>query len=196
MGFNQDINYKLVCITNRQLVQGDFYSQIHNILTGRFKPDMLILREKDLKEDEYRKIAENIMKMCLVNSTLCILHYFKNTALSLGADGIHLPYSVFMDMAESEKSQFKIKGVSIHSAEEALNAQKAGASYITAGHIYKTACKEGIEPRGTGFLKEICSKVAVPVYAIGGINIDNAHECIEAGASGVCLMSGYMKNKL
>lgn len=196
MEFNQDINYKLVCVTNRHLVKGDFYMQIQRVLKSRFKPDMLILREKDLKEDEYMELAENIMKLCHGSGTLCILHYFKDVALSLGADGIHIPYSIFMDMPYTQKSQFKIKGVSIHSASEALNAQEKGASYIMAGHIYKTACKEGVEPRGTGFLKEICQAVNIPVYAIGGIDINNASECIEAGASGVCLMSGYMQNKL
>jgi len=185
-------NYKLVCVTNRHLVDGDFYMQIQHILKSQFKPDMLVLREKDLKEDEYKALAENIIKICHGSGTECILHYFKDVALSLGAAGIHLPYSKFMDMAGNEKSQFKIKGVSVHSAQEALNAKEAGASYVMAGHIYKTTCKEGLEPRGTGFLKEICTTVNIPVYAIGGININNARECIEAGASGVCLMSGYM----
>lgn len=192
MGFNQDFSYKLICVTNRHLVKGDFLLQIQNILKSPFKPDMLVLREKDLEEDEYMKLAEKVMKICQGSGTKCILHYFKNAALNLGADGIHLPYNKFMDMDFIEKSQVKIKGVSVHSVDEALNAQKAGASYIMAGHIYKTACKEGLEPRGTGFLKEICTAVSIPVYAIGGININNASECIEAGASGVCLMSGYM----
>ncbi len=192
MEFTQDFNYKLICVTNRHLVKGDFFLQIQNILKIHFKPDMLVLREKDLKEDEYMKLAEEVIKICQGSGTKCILHYFKNAALNLGADGIHLPYSEFMDMGCTEKSRIKIKGVSVHSVDEALNAQKAGASYIMAGHIYKTACKEGLEPRGTGFLKEICTAVNIPVYAIGGININNAIECIEAGASGVCLMSGYM----
>ncbi|MCI9079241.1 MAG: thiamine phosphate synthase [Lachnospiraceae bacterium] len=190
MEFNHD--YKLVCVTNRHLVKGDFYLQIKSILESRFKPDMLVLREKDLKEEEYQVVAENVMEICQGSGTKCILHYFKDVALSLGADGIHLPYTKFMDMPGTEKKQVKIKGVSVHSVTEALNAQKSGASYIMAGHIYKTACKHGLEPRGTGFLKEICTAVDIPVYAIGGINIDNARECIEAGASGVCLMSGYM----
>lgn len=192
MGFYQDIDYKLVCVTNRHLVNGDFYLQIQNILKSQFKPDMLVLREKDLKEDEYRIMAEKVIKICQGSGTKCILHYFKNTTLSLEADGIHLPYSKYMNMGSAEKRQIGIKGVSVHSVEEALNAQKAGASYIMAGHIYKTACKEGLEPRGIKFLKEICATVNIPVYAIGGININNARECIEAGASGVCLMSGYM----
>lgn len=196
MGLGQDFGYKLACVTNRHLVKGDFLLQIQNILKSRFKPDMLVLREKDLEEDEYIRLAGKVMEICQGSGTKCILHYFKDAALSLGADGLHLPYSSFMGMAADEKDKAGIKGVSVHSAVEALNAQKAGASYIMAGHIYRTACKEGIEPRGTGFLKEICTTVNIPVYAIGGININNARECIEAGASGVCLMSWYMTNKL
>ncbi len=64
MGFYQDIDYKLVCVTNRHLVNGDFYLQIQNILKSQFKPDMLVLREKDLKEDEYRIMAEKVIKIC------------------------------------------------------------------------------------------------------------------------------------
>ena len=92
-------------------------------------------------------------------------------------------------VAEYQKT---LESRALEDKREALNAQKAGASYIMAGHIYKTACKEGLEPRGIKFLKKICATVNIPVYAIGGININNARECIEAGASGVCLMSGYM----
>lgn len=184
--------YKLVCITNRHLAAGDFYMQIQHILKCSNKPDMLVLREKDLSEEEYIIMADKVMQICN-NNTLCVLHYFKHAALKLGADGIHLPYIMFMDMPASEKNCFKVKGVSIHSEEEAVNAQKAGATYIMAGHIFETACKEGLEPRGIGFLKKVCSKVDIPVYALGGINENNASCCIKAGAAGVCMMSGYMK---
>lgn len=187
------MDYKLICITNRHLVKGDFYTHIQHILTCNNKPGMLVLREKDLKEEEYIILAEKVMQICNDNNTLCVLHYFKDAALKLGADGIHLPYVMFMDMPASEKNCFKVKGVSIHSEEEAINAQRAGASYIMAGHIFETACKEGVKPRGTGFLKKVCNKVNIPVYALGGINENNAFCCIEAGAAGVCLMSGYMK---
>ena len=91
MEFTQDFNYKLICVTNRHLVKGDFFLQIQNILKSHFKPDMLVLREKDLKEDEYMKLAEEVIKICQGSGTKCILHYFKNAALNLGADGIHLP---------------------------------------------------------------------------------------------------------
>ena len=68
-------------------------------------------------------------------------------------------------------------------------------SYITAGHIYVTDCKKGLEPRGLGFLKDVCSTVNVPVYAIGGIKFDKKQweELKQKGASGGCIMSGMME---
>ena len=41
---------------------------------------------------------------------------------------------------------------------------------MTAGHVYVTDCKKGLPPRGLEFLKEVCTKVTIPVYAIGGIH--------------------------
>ena len=72
-------------------------------------------------------------------------------------------------------------------------AQQLGASYITAGHIFATDCKKGLPPRGLGFLKDICRRVDIPVYAIGGITEENMVSALEAGAEGVCIMSGLMK---
>lgn len=187
------MEYKLICVTNRHLAGGDLYKQACRIMESSYKPDMLILREKDMQEDEYKELAARIMQLCLDNGVLCILHYFKDVALELGACGIHLPFGIFMDMADEERKKFKMTGVSVHSKEEVVSVQKMGASYITAGHIFETSCKEGIKPRGTGFLKEICQQAYIPVYAIGGINMENMVSCIEAGAEGVCMMSGFMR---
>ena len=71
-----------------------------------------------------------------------------------------------------------------------------GASYITASHIFATACKAGLEPKGLEFLKEITRAMKIDVYALGGIHPDNMESCIEAGADGVCMMSEYMNGDL
>jgi len=187
--------YKRIYVTNRHLADGSFCLHIENLLKGNSRPDMVILREKDMEEEEYKALAKNVMKICHDNGTVCILHLFKDVAAELHADGIHLPYPVFSGMDGEERKKFKKTGVSIHSEEEAFNAQKLGASYVIAGHIFKTQCKEGLEPRGTRFLKGVCQKVDIPVYAIGGIDEKNAGLCIEAGAAGVCMMSGFACKK-
>lgn len=89
---------------------------------------------------------------------------------------------------------FNIIGASVHSLEEAMEAERLSASYVVAGHIFPTDCKAGLLPRGTGFLKEICENVHIPVYALGGINDNNEELVKECGADGACRMSGYMRS--
>lgn len=183
--------YKKICVTNRALAAHSFEEQIARVLET--KPDMLILREKDLSEAEYEKLAETVKMLCERTETQLILHSYPNVARNLGILAIHMPLAGFIAMSEAEKAQFIVKGVSVHSVEDVILAERAGATYVTAGHIYATDCKKGLPGRGLDFLKDVCAAVHIPVYAIGGIDATNADACIEAGADGVCMMSGYMR---
>lgn len=183
--------YKTICITNRHLVQGDYFKQIEKAAAQN--PDALILREKDLSENEYTDIAENIIKICSRYDVRCILHTFENAAVSLGVRDIHMPLKQLISMTDEQKMSFDNIGASTHSVEDAILAEKSGASYITAGHVFATDCKKGVPPRGLDFLEAVCKAVSIPVYAIGGIHKNNAMDCIKAGAAGVCMMSEFMQ---
>ncbi len=145
-----------------------------------------------MSEDEYKKLAGEVMEICRKFSTECILHSFTETAIELGADAVHLPLQKLLGLPDSVKSRFRIIGASCHSVSDAVSAQNAGASYITAGHVFPTDCKKGLPPRGLGFLRDVCSAVNIPVYAIGGISPENYSSVTDAGASGACIMSGLM----
>lgn len=138
-------------------------------------------------------LASEVLRLCGQYGTPCILHHFQDVAIRLGARVIHLSMPEFEHMPQQRKIQFDEVGVSIHSAQEAQKAQQLGASYVIAGHIFETDCKKGKEPRGLDFLREVCQSLTIPVYAIGGIHKGNAASCIQAGATGVCMMSGYMR---
>ena len=151
----------------------------------------VILREKDLEEAQYRRIAEQALRICNKSGALCILHSFHSAAAELGAP-VHLPMPVLREMSEKERSTFEIMGASCHSVDEARQAQALGCTYITAGHVFATDCKKGLAPRGTDFLREVCEAVSIPVYGIGGISAGNIAEVQRAGAKGACVMSGAM----
>ena len=68
-----------------------------------------------------------------------------------------------------------------------------GATYVVAGHIFKTDCKKGLEPRGLNFIKELSSILTIPIFAIGGINKENSNLVLNSGAFGVCMMSSLME---
>lgn len=106
-------------------------------------------------------------------------------------------------------AQFDSLGFSTHSIEQVRQAEQIlrkvkqvakseqimteANAYLTAGHIFATDCKKGLPPRGIPFLQEMVAATSLPVYAIGGISPQNAHEAIEVGAAGVCLMSWCMR---
>jgi thiamine-phosphate pyrophosphorylase len=181
-----------ICVTNRHLVEGDFFEQIKRVLEQN--PQKIILREKDLAESEYEVLARRVQSLCANSATELVLHSFPQVAERLGICAIHMPLARFLAMPGEEKAKFETRGVSVHSVEDALLAEKSGATYLTAGHIFETDCKKGVPPRGLLFLKEVCASVSIPVYAIGGIHKQNASLCIGQGAAGVCMMSSYMKS--
>ena len=83
--------------------------------------------------------------------------------------------------------------MSIHSLDEAKEVESLGATYVVAGHIFKTDCKKGLEPRGLNFIKELLSILTIPIFAIGGINKENSNLVLNSGAFGVCMMSSLME---
>ncbi len=180
----------IICVTDRKLCREDFLERIERIaLSG---PKAVILREKDLSEAEYGKLAEDVMKICRCHNVSLILHSFAKKAVELGADAVHMPLNILRLMSEEEKAGFNTIGASCHSLKEALEAEQLGCTYITAGHIFDTDCKKGTPGRGLEFLTEICRTVSLPVYAIGGISPDNIDMVRSSGAAGGCVMSGLM----
>lgn len=181
---------EVLCVTNRLLCREDFLVRIERL--AKAQPSGIVLREKDLSEGEYKYLAKAVLEICNKYNTLCILHSFADIGLELGAKALHLPLPVLRELPSEKRRSFTVLGASCHSAEEAKEAQAFGCTYITAGHVFDTDCKKGLPGRGVEFLKQVCESVTVPVYAIGGISEENAEQAINAGAKGVCVMSGAM----
>ena len=181
----------IICVTNRKLCRGDFLQRLEEIAAA--KPAGVILREKDLPKPEYSKLARDVLKLCRQEKVPCILHSFVDVAMELNSAALHLPLPILRTMSREEKAGFAVLGASCHSVEEAAEAQRLGCTYITAGHIFDTDCKRGVPGRGVAFLAEVCQRVSIPVYAIGGVNSENISALRTAGASGACVMSGLMQ---
>lgn len=187
-----EIYRKIIAVTNRHLSKRPYLEQIDRICQR--KPGALLVREKDLPKEEYRILLEQVSGICSSHGVTCIAHTCDRAAQSLGISQIHLSLNRYQENPEIRKMFSRI-GVSIHSVEEAAQAQTLGADYLTAGHIFTTGCKPGLAPRGTEFLKAVCKAVDIPVYAIGGMQ--SSWECLEkmlaCGATGICVMSECMQ---
>lgn len=174
--------FKVIAVSNRHLCSDDFVQRIKEITSTGTE---VILREKDLSPEEYARLLDK------VGHENIIPHSFYAEAEKVGHKKLHLPLHVLRENPQLSKD-FKV-GVSIHSPEEAAEAQRLGAVYVTAGHIFATDCKKGLPGRGLEFLKAVKQGTQIPVYAIGGICADNINEIKESGADGACIMSGFMR---
>ena len=180
----------ILVVTNRALCQENFYTRL--ALVAKARPEGIILREKDLSPEDYKALAAQAMEIGERYDVPCILHTFWQIALELGTDRLHMPLSLLRQMGAGERKKFSVLGASCHSAEDAMEARALGCTYITAGHVFDTDCKQDLPGRGLDFLGRVCQRVDLPVYAIGGIGPDNIFTVRQTGAAGVCVMSSAM----
>ena len=144
---------KRVAVTNRNIFEESFRSSLrteaflHHIQRILPRIDFLILREKDLEEKEYEKLARKILPLCRKAGVSCAIHNHPETARRLGCEYLQLPLTKLEEYTKNKKEDFKIKlGTSVHSVEEAIRAEKLGVSYLLAGHVFETDCKKGLPP--------------------------------------------------
>ncbi len=183
--------FDYVCITNRRLCKDDFLFRIREIAATDVA--MIILREKDLSAEAYLALAQRVLNACKGFEEKLVIHGRPEAAKKLGISKIHMPLNMLSDNP-CVSDGFKKVGTSIHSAEQLNTAEKLGADYVIAGHIFETKCKENMPPRGIGFLRDICERSKLPVYAIGGITPKNAKKLADLGIAnlkGVCMMSYF-----
>ena len=114
--------FNIVCVTHRKLCK-NFFKRVGELYENNVP---VILREKDLSESEYEELAKKVIETC----PNVILHSYINVAKKIGVKRIHLPLRL---MNENIAKEFETVGVSVHSADEAVLAEKMGATYVTAG---------------------------------------------------------------
>lgn len=190
----------IACITNRRLVKGDFLAQIERVAAMEMV-DWIIVREKDLRSEEYRMLFAKVARIVHKGGKKCLAHgrIALGMMSELGADGIHLPLDVLREWRAASGRQsggegaVQLVGASAHSAAEIAEAAALGADYATLSPIFATTCKPGAVPLGTAALAAVCQKSPIPIFALGGIGRDKLDACIEAGVAGCCMMSALMR---
>lgn len=184
-----------MCVTNRGLCPpGEpFLQRVEQAAYRLAGKGAILLREKDLSGSEYHQLAAECKRIAERYQVPLIVHTHLETARHLHTP-LHLSMPLLRGLPQTALPD--IWGVSVHHVEEAKEAANRGAAYVIAGHIFSTDCKKGVPARGISFLREVVAGVPIPVYAIGGITVENSSEVFQAGAAGVCMMSQWMAGDL
>ena len=187
---DKSIYGKMIAVTDRKLCRGDFEAQIRKV--AALHPCGLILRERDLEEEEYVRLSARVQEICRGEEIPFFVHGRISAARRIRCRNLHLPLAVLKERG-GKPEDIDFLSVSCHSQEDVRQAEMLGADRIILGTIFPTDCKPGLAGKGIPFVREICSGTALPVFAIGGISPANIGAVLEAGAAGGCMMSGFMK---
>ncbi|MDP2922474.1 MAG: thiamine phosphate synthase [Candidatus Omnitrophota bacterium] len=147
------------------------------------------------KETNTKLLYEEALKLRKIcKNAKFIINDRVDIALAVGADGVHLgredlPYKI----ARKLLGKKRIIGLTVHNLKDALDAQKIGANYLGVSPIFSTATKKDAGlPCGIEFVKKIKKQIHIPIVAIGGINLSNVRQVINAGADAICAISAVV----
>jgi thiazole tautomerase (transcriptional regulator TenI) len=153
--------------------------------------DFIHIREKHRSANEVYELVDELIRSG-VRPGKIIINDRVDVAHVLNVGGVQLAYHS-LEVFEIRRNFPELRvGKSVHSYEEAIQAEMDGADFILYGHIYSTSSKEGLIPKGLMEFRRLTRSLKIPVIGIGGITPDKLQELRASGAGGIAVMSGIM----
>ncbi len=181
-------NPSLCLVTDRNRTRsGDLVATVDAGIEGG--AGMVQLREKDMPPFELLRLARRLRRIT-EGRALLIVNDRVDVAMLAGADGVQLGETA-LDVADVRGlvGSDMLVGRSVHSEVGAVDAECQGADYLILGTVFDTASHTLDQVGGLDLVREVTDAVGIPVLGIGGITSDNAGGVMEAGASGVAVIT-------
>jgi thiamine-phosphate pyrophosphorylase len=157
--------------------------------------DMVQIRERDLSARDLLLIADSVAGPARKTCAHILINDRADVAACAGV-GVHLTTrSMPPDVVRGAFDRNMLIGASTHNLAEAQAAARAGADFIVFGPVFETESKKQYGPPvGVEALRAVTNSLTIPVLALGGINVHNFREAMEAGASGIAGISLFSKH--
>ncbi|MBD7984946.1 thiamine phosphate synthase [Sporosarcina sp. Sa2YVA2] len=194
----ENVDYSLYFIMGSMNVDNPF-SILEDALKGGIT--CFQFREKGrnaLVGNEKKAFAQSCQRLCAQYGVPFIVNDDVDLAIEIDADGVHVGQDDACATEVRKKiGPTKLLGVSVHSVEEARMAIEAGANYVGMGPVYATPSKADAKPvAGTSMIQHVANLYPdLPIVGIGGIATHNLGPVIQAGATGVSVISAIASAK-
>jgi len=206
----------LYYITDRSQFSGDESARYSALLAkvaeaAHAQVDYIQLREKDLSARQLEALAREVIGVVRESSpsTQVLINSRTDVALAVSADGVHLRADdiapdevrsivaqvVFTAVGRDLRTDPFLVAASCHEVADVTRAQSENADFAVFAAIFGKSGVPGVSPAGIAALREAC-QAKIPVLALGGITIQNAAECLSAGAAGIAGIRLFQDNKI
>lgn len=156
------------------------------------------LRDKTGPEETVLEKARELVAYKKIRPFVFILNDDPALAVKVGADGVHIGQDMSTRQARDIVGEDRIVGKTTHNLEQGRQAIDDGADYISTGPVYPTPTKPGRQAVGLEYVRQAAENLAIPAVAIGGIDLTNIDDVLNAGAKtiGVVRACGDAKELL
>jgi thiamine-phosphate pyrophosphorylase len=154
---------------------------------ARDSVEMIQMRAKELSARALTELVRGAVAHA--GHSKILVNTRTDIALACGAHGVHLPAGSMSPAAIRRIAPVGfLIGVSCHSVDELRACEREGADFAVYGPVFPSVTKSA-EPIGIEAFGQAAASVRLPVYALGGVTVENAPQCIAAGAAGVAGIS-------
>ena len=206
----------LYYITDRKAFPGDELTRRRRLLDKIAEAasagiDYIQLREKDLCARDLESLARESIQIIRNNEkprTALLINSRTDVALATEAHGVHLPANNLSPnevrriwkcgagaLAREISPRALQISISCHSPEEVTEAATDGATLAIFAPVFEKKDAPGTVPTGLEALREAC-RAKIPVLALGGITLQNAASCLQAGAAGIAAIRLFQENNI
>ena len=161
--------------------------------------DIIQLRAKDASPAQVRRWAEAILPVTRAAGVNLLVNDYPDIAIAVGADGCHLGQEDFFDAGHTNAAEVKpgdrpfVLGLSTHAPAQARRALAAQPDYIAIGPVFPTPTKPHVPAVTLDYVRWAARELAIPWFAIGGIQESNLPEVMAAGARRICVVSAILQ---
>ena len=154
---------------------------------------MIQFRDKKGTREKVYHTACAILERTRTARAILIINDDLDLALACKAEGIHLGQDDFpLQEARKILGSERIIGISAHTPVQARTAADHGADYLGVGPIFPSPTKKARPALGCEILKEIKRDSKIPIFAIGGLGLENSPSALKAGADGIACISAIL----
>ncbi len=165
------------------------------IVEAALQAGLTLVQYRDKNADDCVRLenAHKLCQLCRRYGALFIVNDRVDLALAVDADGVHLgQQDIPIALARQLLGSQRLIGRSTHCPKDLHRAIQEGADYIGVGPIYETPTKEGRPAAGLEYAKYAAEHATIPWFAIGGIDLNNLHAVLNAGADRVAVVRAIM----
>jgi thiamine-phosphate pyrophosphorylase len=151
--------------------------------------DLVQLRDKDADDERLVAVARSARTACLAHGALLVMNDRPDLAVAAGADGVHVGQDdLDLDDARRIAGPGLLVGVSTHSRDQILAAERSTADYLGVGPVHATPTKPGRPAVGLDLVRDAAELAVKPFFAIGGIDAGTLPAVLGAGATRVAVV--------